>query len=93
MVVETEYGACRVRTDHYKKGHKPTIETAVNKNNYFGQQARAVHGNTYDYGDVVYINAKTKIKVVCGVHGVFEINPQEHLNGVGCPVCYNEQRE
>ena len=50
-------------------------------------RAKLVHGNKYCYDDVVYINAKTKIKISCNEHGIFEQNPYDHLSGSGCQKC------
>ena len=45
------------------------------------------HGDRYDYSKVVYINAKTHIKIICKKHGVFMQRPEFHKSGVGCPSC------
>lgn len=45
------------------------------------------HGNKFDYSKVEYINAKTKIIVVCKLHGDFLITPNNHLSGYGCNKC------
>ena len=37
------------------------------------------HGCVYGYNYVDYINAKTKVKIECDKHGVFEQLPSEHL--------------
>ena len=36
---------------------------------------------------VEYKNDKTKIKILCPTHGVFEQRPSHHLNNSGCPKC------
>lgn len=41
----------------------------------------------YDYSLADYINAKTKVKIICSVHGIFELAPDKHLRGRGCPKC------
>lgn len=54
----------------------------------FIEQARYIHGNKYDYSLVVYINGKTKVKIICPLHGVFEQQPSNHLYGNGgCKQC------
>jgi hypothetical protein len=53
----------------------------------FIEKARALHGNKYDYSEVVYVNNQTKVKIICPEHGVFEQTPHNHLKGQGCPVC------
>lgn len=42
----------------------------------------------FDYILVRYIDAKTKIKIVCFQHGEFEQTPDKHLQSkYGCPKC------
>lgn len=53
----------------------------------FTQKAKEVHGDKYDYSLVDYKNNKTKIKIICPVHGVFEQKPTNHLQGHKCPEC------
>jgi len=48
------------------------------------------HNNTYDYSLVDYKNNKTKVKIICHKHRMFEQIPNNHLNGSGCPYCGNE---
>jgi len=65
-------------------------------NNYsskenFLKKTKKIHGNRYDYSLVKYINAKTKIKIICRKHGVFKQTPNSHLNGAGCSICNRNQ--
>lgn len=50
-------------------------------------RASEVHGGFYTYANVVYVNNTTKIAVTCPHHGDFQIAPNNHLSGRGCPVC------
>ena len=52
------------------------IEKAINK-----------HGNKYDYSLTEYFNIKTKVNIICPIHGLFEQTPNNHLNGKGCRNC------
>ena len=63
--------------------------TKTTKN--FIKEARIVHGNIYDYSKVNYINAKTKVEIICPIHGSFVQTPGSHLNKNGCPVCGKEK--
>ena len=38
----------------------------------FIEAARKVHGDKYDYSQVEYVNNKTKVKIICPIHGLFE---------------------
>lgn len=53
----------------------------------FISKAKLVHGNKYDYLLVEYINRKTKVKIICPEHGIFEQLSYAHLIGQGCPKC------
>ena len=46
-----------------------------------------VHGDKYDYSLVDYVNSRTKIKIICKEHGVFEQQAGSHKRGEGCPSC------
>jgi len=62
------------------KTKKLTIEN-------FKEKANKKHNNKYDYSLVEYKNNKSKIKIICPEHGVFEQNSKIHLDGSGCPKC------
>ena len=49
-----------------------------------------VHKGKYDYGNMDYINSKTKVKITCPKHGIFEQRPNNHILGEGCPKCVNK---
>ena len=49
--------------------------------------ARKVHGDKYDYSKFKYINANTKVCIICHKHGEFWQRPNSHLNGRGCSKC------
>ena len=53
----------------------------------FIEDAKRIHGDKYDYSKVEYINAKTKICIICREHGEFWQTPTHHLSGHGCPKC------
>ena len=52
-----------------------------------------IHNNYYDYSLMNYKNNKTKIKIICPNHGVFEQLPYDHLNGCGCAKCKKSKNE
>lgn len=56
----------------------------------FIEKARAIHGDKYDYSKVEYVNAKTKVCIICPEHGEFWMAPNNHTHGThpqGCPKC------
>lgn len=62
--------------------HDPKMTTDT-----FIEKAKLVHGDKYEYTESTYKNKKTKIKIICKVHGVFEQTPRWHLEGAGCQKC------
>lgn len=56
-------------------------------NEDFIKKADKKHNRLYDYSLTEYINSKTKIKILCSEHEIFEQIPNNHLNGKGCPKC------
>ena len=54
----------------------------------FIEDAIRVHGNEYDYSKVEYINAHTKVLIVCLKHGGFLQTPSHHVSDKNkCPKC------
>ncbi len=66
-------------------------ESTAQKLNYsqdrFIKDSQVTHGNKYDYSQVEYINAQSKVKIFCPEHGVFEQRPANHVRGIGCSKC------
>lgn len=60
------------------------------KNNDFIAESEKIHGKKYLYNLVEYVNARTKVKIVCKEHGEFEQLPHNHKRGNGCPKCGNK---
>lgn len=63
----------------------------MSKTQIFIEKARAIHGNRYDYGRVVYVRRKDKVVIICKSHGDFEQAPKSHLIGKGCARCGFEE--
>ena len=55
----------------------------------FIDKSNLIHNKKYDYSLVEYKNNKTKVKIICPIHGEFEQVPSHHLNGCGCNKCGN----
>ena len=53
----------------------------------FLEQCLNKFGSKYDYSKVEYINTKTKVCIICPIHGEFWQTPEQHLKGKGCPKC------
>jgi hypothetical protein len=67
---------CRKCSPSHSKDTEAWIEAVV-----------AVHGARYDYGEAVYIDCNTVVKIRCRKHGPFEQLPGSHLQGKGCIKC------
>ena len=57
----------------------------------FIEKAKHTHNDRYDYSKVEYVNAHTKVCIICPEHGEFWQTPNNHLNGNGCPLCKNRK--
>ena len=62
--------------------------TIKSTNEIFINKAKKVHDNKYNYDNVVYINNRIKVDVICEHHGIFKISPHKHLLGRGCRKCH-----
>lgn len=58
----------------------------------FIEKAAKKHENKYDYSKVEYVNAATKVRIICPKHGEFLQTPAMHLYGNGCPKCKAEKQ-
>lgn len=56
----------------------------------FIAKAKAVHGDRYDYSKVEYVNASTKVCIICKKHGEFWQRPSHHTDGRGCSKCASD---
>lgn len=59
----------------------------------FITRVRMVHGDKYDYSKTVYKDMRSKIEIVCPVHGLFYQQAQSHLLGHGCPLCKSDKQK
>ena len=62
-------------------------KSQVKRQKKFIEKSKKVHNGKYDYSYVNYINAHTKITIICPTHGEFEQIPWNHQQGNGCPNC------
>lgn len=75
-------GGCRLcRDEKLRKTKEQFIKEAIE-----------IHGDKYNYNEVVYKNQVTKVKIICPIHGPFMMTPNKHIFGnyhqpQGCPKC------
>src|ERR1035437_822925 len=54
----------------------------------FVKKARLIHEDLYDYSLFDYKNSRTKGKIICSAHGIFEQKPSNHCDQKqGCSKC------
>jgi len=70
---------------------KLSLKFASNTTDFIIKSSK-IHGNTYDYSKVEYINTRTKVCIICPDHGEFWQNPSSHIQGKGCPICGKNKR-
>lgn len=57
------------------------------KQDDFILRSKEIHGDKYNYDNVVYLNNHTKVNIICNIHGEFKQEPMSHLKGHGCQEC------
>lgn len=55
-------------------------------------KANEIHKNKYDYSLVDYRNSRTKVTIICPIHGKFEQIANAHIQGQGCRKCGDIQK-
>jgi hypothetical protein len=60
----------------------------MKSNEQWLQEAIKVHGDKYNYDKVKYINNRTKVCIICSIHGEFFQTPDMHIRlKYGCKKC------
>lgn len=89
---------CKTHGDFWQKPYKHLIghgcpicggSLRLTKKGFI-EKANLIHHNKYDYSQVEYKNNRTKICIVCPMHGKFYQIPDSHLRGCGCSKCKDE---
>lgn len=65
------------------KGRGKTTESFI-------EELKSIHGNKYDYSNVVYNGAFNPVRLICEKHGEFITTPHSLLSGCGCKKCGEE---
>jgi rubrerythrin len=53
----------------------------------FIKRSNEVHNGKYDYSKAIYKNKRTKVCIICPIHGEFYQLAGNHMKGQGCPDC------
>lgn len=95
-----EHGEFWVTPSNHLRGRKCPICARINSakirsfdTDTFVKKAREVHGNRYDYSKTEYIDTRTKVCIICPVHGIFWQAPNGHLSGRGCSKCAGKESD
>jgi len=87
------HGEFKQNAEHHLRGCKcPKCQGCFKDIKLFIEQSNDIHSNRYDYSIAEYVNNRTKVKIICEKHGVFEQIPKHHLKGSGCPLCTNNSK-
>ncbi len=57
------------------------------ESNHFFNRCRVAHHDKYDYSKAIFLNLRTKIIIICPIHGDFHQKALSHLQGHGCQKC------
>jgi hypothetical protein len=86
-----EFGECISYISKFYKGKNPKIHAAINKTEYFINQSKKIHGDKYNYNEVIYKNSNNKVKIYCNKHKkYFYPTASNHLRNRGCSKCGDE---
>jgi len=77
----------------YDCGKKKMADSQRSTKEEFIKKAKEIHGDTYDYSKVEYIDSQTNVTLICKIHGPFQIQPSNHLffENYGCQTCGYER--
>lgn len=84
-----EHGIFSVSVSNHLRGvgcPKCAKNKKLTANDFF-QKAKLIHKDNIIYDNTIFIDSKTKVKLICPKHGEFEQLPLLHLKGHGCPKC------
>ena len=93
-IICTEHGEFeQIPNDHLNGSGCPTCgiekarERKTSTKEEFIEKAKEIHVDKYDYSKVNYVNALTKVCIICKDHGEFWQRPVYHIQGRGCSKC------
>ena len=96
-----EHGAFSVTVHNFLRGrgcpkckNKRISQSETKTTEEYIEQAKKIHGDDYDYINVIYTGSHEYIYPIChkkdgngNEHGVFKQQADSHLRGCGCPKC------
>jgi len=88
MPAEHLRGRGCTRCGYIKNGRKTALTQEI-----FEQRANSIHNNKYDYSETIYTLIMSNVTIICPIHGRFVQSANGHLQGQGCPHCFNSRGE
>jgi len=84
---------CKIKENNLIKEIKSLDNKSI-KTKDFIEKSKEIHNNKYGYELSIYDNCRTKIIIICPIHGVFEQTPSNHLyNKQGCGKCARDDHK
>lgn len=91
-IICPEHGEFEIEPNNFIHG-KGCMLCQRKKNFYtFLSRANTKFNGKYKYFEEDYINAHTKIRIICPIHGEFWQTPDIHLHSKGCKLCKDKYR-
>ena len=86
------HGSFSIRPTDLMRGHGCPKCGGTQKSNTkeWIEKASFVHNNYFSYDKTEYQGANNKVIVTCPIHGNFEVKASNHLRGVNCQKCKQE---
>ena len=81
-----ESGIIEIKKKSINEECKNIIEKKILNDTFIEKSVRK-HNLKYDYSKTDYIRSCIKVKIICLLHGLFWMTPNNHLSGKGCPKC------
>lgn len=95
-IICPEHGVFEQTPHHHLNGHGcPECKNVKQlTNESFIKKAKEINGSLYDYSLCQYKNYRTRVKIICHIHGEFEQLPNDHIGKkTGCPICKESNGE
>lgn len=88
-IICNKHGNFSLKASNHRSGKGCPICSGFKKysDDDFLEECRKVHNFKYSYPNIIKINKKEKIEIICPEHGSFFQQPYSHKNGNGCPKC------
>jgi len=87
ILIEDEFGILTTSPRSLMYGYYPKENMALDRRQYFINRADKTHNFLYSYDKIKFINATTKVEIICPIHNEFWQDPCHHIAGAGCPKC------